>query len=48
MVLIIQNGLKTPQAILSEHKKHITIGEIEMCTTVALPDVTLTRVAQNP
>lgn len=48
VVLIIQNGLKTSQTILSEHEKHIAISEIEMRTAVALPDVAPGRVAQKP
>lgn len=46
--LVVQNGLKAPQTVLGEHKKHIAVGKIEMRAAIALPDVALTRVAQNP
>lgn len=48
VVLVIQNGLKTPQTILCENKEHITVGKIEMRAAVALPDVALAALAQNP
>lgn len=48
VVLVVQNGLKTPQAVLREYKQHVAVGEIEMRAAMALPDVTLAGVAQNP
>ncbi len=48
VVLIIQNGLKTLQAILCENEEHITVGKIEMRAAVALADVALAGLAQNP
>jgi hypothetical protein len=46
--LVIQHGLETSQAILCENEEHIAVGEIEMRAAMALPDVALGRLAQNP
>ena len=48
VVLVVQNGLKAPQAVLCEHKQHIAVGEIEIRAAMALSDVPLACVAQNP
>ena len=48
VVLVVQNGLKPPQTVLREYKKHIAVGEIEMRAAIALPDVAFVGVAQNP
>lgn len=48
VVLVIQNGLKTPQAVFCEYKQHIAVSEIEVRAAMALPDVAFGGVAQNP